>query len=291
MYAALWIFLMSFGAQRYKWDGVYLNYSMSRLKHLLFPVQVLYCLYAMALFATIILLLFPVLPIGMLMGRIKGANFMYRLFRVCANLWLFLVGIRHTTTYEFEPDPKEQYIFVANHIAYLDAVTIISSVKHDFRPIGKYELLKVPIFGQLYKFCVITVNRSNAEDRARSLNDLRKVLAKGISIVVFPEGTFNMGDTPLKEMYDGAFKLAIETGKKIQPILFLDTYDRMHYRHLFTLNPGKSRAIYLTPIDPNSYPDADAKGLKALLEKKMSDKLIECKATWINPSYFNSKQS
>jgi len=135
---------------------------------------------------------------------------------------------------------------------------------------------------------VITVNRSNAEDRARSLNDLRKVLARGISIVVFPEGTFNMGDTPLKEMYDGAFKLAIETGKKIQPILCLDTYDRMHYRHLFTLNPGKSRAIYLKTIDPAYYPHADAKALKSILEHQMSDKLIALKATWINPSYFTT---
>ncbi|MEY4728766.1 MAG: hypothetical protein RLZZ390_1290, partial [Bacteroidota bacterium] len=59
---------------------------------------------------------------------------MYRLFRVCANIWMILIGIRHTTSYESKPDPNEQYIFVANHIAYLDAVTIISSVKHDFRP-------------------------------------------------------------------------------------------------------------------------------------------------------------
>ena len=252
----------------------------------MFPLQILYCLYAMALFVAIILLLFPILPFAMLLGRIKGGNLLYKLFRHCGNLWLVLIGIPHKTTYESKPDPNEQYIFVANHIAYLDAVTIISSVKHDFRPIGKYELLKLPIFGQLYKFCVITVNRSNAEDRARSLNDLRKILAKGISIVVFPEGTFNMGDTPLKEMYDGAFKLAIETGKRIQPILFLDTYDRMHYKHFFTLNPGKSRAVYLAPIDPADYPNADPKFLKSILEKQMSDKLIAYKASWIHPKYF-----
>jgi 1-acyl-sn-glycerol-3-phosphate acyltransferase len=89
-------------------------------------------------------------------------------------------------------------------------------------------------------------------------------------------------------MYDGAFKLAIETGKKLQPILFLDTYDRMHYRHLFTLNPGKSRAIYLKTIDPAEYPQADAKALKSILEQQMSDKLIALKATWINPSYFTT---
>jgi 1-acyl-sn-glycerol-3-phosphate acyltransferase len=241
----------------------------------------------MALFVAIILLLFPILPICMLLGKIKGGNLMYKLFRFCGNLWLVFIGIPHKTSYESRPDPNEQYIFVANHIAYLDAVTIISSVKHNFRPIGKHELLKVPVFGQLYKFCVVTVNRSNADDRARSLNDLRKVLAQGISVLVFPEGTFNMADAPLKEMYDGAFKLAVETGKKIQPIIFLDTYDRMHYKHFFTLNPGKSRAIYLTPIDPGNYPGADHKHLKSLLEEQMSAKLIAYKASWINPKYFN----
>jgi len=179
-----------------------------------------------------------------------------RFTEVVGNLFFLLIGIRHVNLYESKPEPDEQYIFIPNHISYLDAIVVILAIKHHFRAIGKYELLKVPIFGFLYKFCVITVNRSSPEDRARSLNDLRKTLAKGISIAVFPEGTFNMADGPMAEMYDGAFKLAVETGKKLQPILFLDTYDRMHYRHFLTLTPGKSRAVYLEPIDPADYPDA-----------------------------------
>jgi 1-acyl-sn-glycerol-3-phosphate acyltransferase len=163
---------------------------------------------------------------------------------------------------------------------------VISSIKHHFRPLGKYELLKVPIFGFIYKFCVITVNRSNAEDRARSLADLRKILSHGISILVFPEGTLNMTDSPLKDMYDGAFKLAIETGKKIQPILLLDTFDRMNYNNIFSLTPGHSRAIYLAPINPLDYPGQDPKQLKQIAEKIMADKLIAHKASWINPKSF-----
>jgi 1-acyl-sn-glycerol-3-phosphate acyltransferase len=214
---------------------------------------------------------------------------MFNLYRFLGHLWLVLIGIRHQNRYESTPDPDEQYIFVANHISYLDAVAIILAIKHHFRAIGKYELLKVPIFGFLYKFCVVTVNRSSAVDRARSLADLRKILAKGISIAVFPEGTFNMADDPLKEMYDGAFKLAVETGKRIQPILFLDTYDRLHYDSIFSLSPGKSRAIYLEPIDPTDFPDADPKALKKITAEKMADGLIAYKATWINPALFKPK--
>lgn len=212
---------------------------------------------------------------------------MYNLFRLIGGLWLNVIGIKHTVSFDTVPDPNKQYIFIANHISYIDAVVIICSIKHKFRPIGKYELLKVPIFGWLYRFCVITVNRSSAEDRARSLVDLRKILDQGISIVVFPEGTFNMADKPIKEMYDGAFKLALETGKTIQPIIFLDTYDRMPYESLFLMTPGKSRAVYLNPIDPSDYPDADVKGLKLIAEKQMSDKLVDYKSSWINKKYFN----
>ena len=110
-------------------------------------------------------------------------------------------------------------------------------------------------------------------------------MASGISILVFPEGTFNIGDNPLKEMYDGAFKLAVETKTVIQPIVFIDAYDRMPYESLFRMTPGVSRAIYLEQINPSDYPQADAKELKLLAENRMSDKLIAYKASWINKKY------
>jgi 1-acyl-sn-glycerol-3-phosphate acyltransferase len=235
-----------------------------------------------------ILIFFPCVLICFPLGRIRGGNIMYDLFRFFGNGWFKLIGIHQSFIYESTPDPNQQYIFIANHIAYVDVVITILSVKHHFRPIGKAELLKIPIFGFIYKFCVVTVDRSSAEDRARSLDDLRKVLARGISIMVFPEGTFNMADAPLKEMYDGAFKLALETGKPLQPIIFLDAFDRMHYRHFFTLTPGKSRSVYLDPIDPAQYPDADYKALKKIVEAKLSEKLLQYKATWIDQKYYQS---
>lgn len=258
------------------------------MKYLLFPFQLLYCLYTYSLFILMILIFFPCVLICFPLGRIRGGNIMYDLFRFFGNGWFKLIGIHQSFIYESTPDPNQQYIFIANHIAYVDAVITVLSVKHHFRPIGKAELLKIPIFGFIYKFCVVTVDRSSAEDRARSLDDLRKVLARGISIMVFPEGTFNMADAPLKEMYDGAFKLAVETGKPLQPIIFLDAFDRMHYRHFFTLTPGKSRSVYLDPIDPAQYPYADYKALKKIVEAKLSEKLLQYKATWIDQKYYQS---
>ena len=50
--------------------------------------------------------------------------------------------------------------------------------------------------------------------------------------MVFPEGTFNMTTQPLKEFYDGAFRVAIETQTPVKPVLFLDAYSRMHYESI-----------------------------------------------------------
>lgn len=259
---------------------------MRKASSIFLPIQILYCVYAYALLVLAIVFLIPCLLVCLPLGKFRGGNIMFNIYRMLGFFLFPMMGIRHYNIYESRPDPNEQYIFIVNHIAYLDAIAVILSIKHHFRAIGKYELLKVPIFGFLYKFCVITVNRSSPEDRARSLADLRKTISQGISVAVFPEGTFNMGDGPMAEMYDGAFKLAVETGKKLQPILFLDTYDRMHYRHVLTLTPGTSRAIYLDPIDPADFPGADPKELKAMAKQQMSAKLIAYKAPWIGAHHF-----
>jgi 1-acyl-sn-glycerol-3-phosphate acyltransferase len=108
------------------------------------------------------------------------------------------------------------------------------------------------------------------------------VIKKGISVVIAPEGTFNMTTKPLKEFYDGAFKIAIETQTPIKPILFLDTYDRLNYKSIFTLSPGRSRAIYLDEISVTGLSGKDVSRLKEKVNGLMEEKLIAYKASWIS---------
>ena len=91
---------------------------------------------------------------------------------------------------------------------------------------------------------------------------MRSILQKKISILVFPEGTFNMTHQPLKEFYDGAFRLAIETQTPIKPVLFLDTYDRLQYAKVFSLTPGKCRVVFLNEVTVAGLKISDAKNLK-----------------------------
>jgi 1-acyl-sn-glycerol-3-phosphate acyltransferase len=155
--------------------------------------------------------------------------------------------------------------------------------KQHFRVLGKAEMAKIPIFGFLYRNTVVLVDRSSAEKRAKSVMQLKSVIKKGISIVISPEGTFNLTHQPLKEFYDGAFKVAIETQTPIKPILFLDAYDRYHYDNVFSLTPGKSRIVYLDEIPVEGLTTKHVQWLKEKVYKVMEEKLIEYKVSWIKP--------
>ena len=101
--------------------------------------------------------------------------------------------------------------------------------------------------------------------------------------MVFPEGTFNETGKPLKEFYDGAFRIAIEMQTPIKPVLFLDTYDRMHYKSMFSLTPGRCRIVYLDEIPVEGYTTADIAQLKQKVFYAMEAKLIQYKGSWIQP--------
>ena len=101
--------------------------------------------------------------------------------------------------------------------------------------------------------------------------------------MVFPEGTFNMTSKPLKEFYDGAFRVAIETQTPVKPVLFMDAYNRMHYRNLFSLTPGRCRIVYLDEIPVEGITIADVAKLKEKVYAIMENKLKEYKVAWIKP--------
>ena len=226
------------------------------------------------------LLIFPFAIIASFFGRIKGGNMVMRLCMLWADLWFLLIFIWHKKIYESPHDKKKSYIFISNHISYLDAAILVKAYRQPFRPLGKVEMSKVPVFGFIYRNTIVTVDRSSTANRANSVRVLKSLINKGISVLVFPEGTFNMTTEPLKEFYDGAFRVAIETQTPLKPVLFLDAYRRMPYESLFCMTPGRSRIVYLDEINVTGYTSADVEKLKQQVYEVMENKLIEYHAAW-----------
>jgi 1-acyl-sn-glycerol-3-phosphate acyltransferase len=250
------------------------------MKWLLFPFRLLYCIYALLVFIGVMFLVLPFVLIGSFFGKISGGNFIYQACMVWGDIWFILIGIYHTNTFDAPHDKNRQYIFVANHISYLDAPFIVKSIRQPVRILGKIEMSRIPFFGFIYRNAIVTVDRSSSENRSKSVRILKSVLKKGISIFLFPEGTFNETRQPLKDFYDGAFRIAIETQTPVKPVLFLDGYNRMNYKSIFSLTPGRSRSVFLEEIPVEGYSLKDVNKLKALVQKRMEEKLIEYKASW-----------
>jgi 1-acyl-sn-glycerol-3-phosphate acyltransferase len=251
------------------------------MRILLKPFQLLYVIYAFILFVALMIPVFIWSLLVLPFGRIKGGNLVYKGCIVWADVWFALVFIFHKNIYVEELKKDQSYIFVANHISYLDAALIPKTFRHSIRPLGKVEMAKVPIFGFIYKNAIVTVDRSSAKNRAKSVLLLKSILRKGISVLVFPEGTFNMTHQPLKEFYDGAFRVAVETQTPIKPVLLLNAYDRMHYKSIFSLNPGKSRSVFLPEVSVEGLTVRDVGMLKEKVFAMMEEELMKRGAKWI----------
>jgi len=252
------------------------------MKLLLKPFHLLYWLYAAILFVVIMLIIFPFVIIASFFGRIRGGNIIYKLCMLWADIWFFLVAMPVKRIYEAPHDRSRPYIFVTNHISFLDAAVIVKAYRQPIRPLGKAEMSKVPVFGFIYEKAIVTVDRSSAESRAESVRILGSVISKGISVLVFPEGTFNMTGKPLKDFYDGAFRVAIETQTPIKPVLFLDAYERMNYKSIFSLSPGRCRIVYMDEVKVGGLTVNDITFLKEKVYRLMEEKLLHYNAAWIS---------
>ena len=232
------------------------------MKYITRILQFFYVVYAIILFVSLMFLVLPVAAVASFFGRIRGGNFIYKLCRMWGNTWLLLIGICHKNIYMTPHVTDRAYIYVANHISYMDIPVLLKSLQAPIRILGKIEMSKIPVFGFLYKQTVVMVDRSSGEHRAKSVRVLKAILKKRISVVIFPEGGFNTTGQPLKEFYSGAFRIAIEMQTPIKPVIFPDTLDRLHHEDILSLSPGISRAIFMEEIPVAGLTLRDVDGLQ-----------------------------
>ncbi len=242
----------------------------------------LYTFYAVCWFALFTLLAFPLALVFSFFGKRQGGNLICTMAKVWADIWYFLLGIRHVNIFETPYDAEQNYIFLANHISYMDIPCLFKAIrKQPFRVLAKEETSKIPVFGFIYSRGAVMVNRGSTEARAKSVRILKSLLKHHISVCIFPEGTFNETGKPLKSFYDGAFRIAIETQTAVKPVLFLDNYCLMNYRSLFSMKPGRSRAVFLEEISPEGYTLRQMGQFKDKVFSIMETKLKFYQASWI----------
>jgi 1-acyl-sn-glycerol-3-phosphate acyltransferase len=95
------------------------------------------------------------------------------------------------------------------------------------------------------------------------MHKMKASLDEGVSVWIYPEGTRNKTDRPLAEFSDGAFHLAVASGKPIAPLTIIDT-GKILPAGKGIMMPGKVMAYWDEPIPTEGL---DKKDVPALREK------------------------
>lgn len=173
-----------------------------------------------------------------------------------AHIALFFMRIKVEVHHQERIDKNEQYLFVANHRSYLDA--LISAVANDNykKYIGKAEILKYPVVGYLLKKLYVPVQRDKKDSRKWSMGKMNEYLESGASIVIFPEGTCNTTTELLKEFKDGAFVLSKQLNIPIAVYTIVGAAELMP-RKLLSIRPGKIHVYWNKVLYPTNYVDTE----------------------------------
>lgn len=131
----------------------------------------------------------------------------YRAFVLCARVTgLFAV--------EVAPDDRARLaacrgcVVVANHVSLIDIVILLSQLG-DATAIAKASVRRNPFLALVATKMFLI----NDMDPRALIEDARRLLARGVNIVVFPQGTRG-GRT----LHRGAARIALETGVAVQPV-------------------------------------------------------------------------
>ena len=238
--------------------------------------QIPYTVFVLATFVASIILAFPLFLVIGFRDTPKARRIITAIVQYWSRGWLWIIGMPIQVSGTFPQDKK--FIIVANHISYLDTVNIYAAIPEYFRTLAKKDMVKVPLFGFIYKQLAILVDRSSPESRAKSMRLMWRQLRNECHIAVFPEGTFNETEEPMKEFFDGAFRLAINAQVPILPLIFPDTVHRWHFSGWWKLWPGRNRAVFLHPIYVNGLTLKDLPELKEKTRCLMGEKLLELSA-------------
>ena len=177
--------------------------------------------WALFVFASIMLLFFPLYMVCFLLNdpvQITYHRFLSRIWMAC---FLYLSGCRFKVTGKENFDGLGNAVIVCNHNSLIDIPVTTPFLPRPNRTIAKKSFVYVPLFGWIYKFATVIVDRKDNSSRRKSYDNMKRVLNNGVDMLIYPEGTRNKTSAPLKSFYDGAFTLAIETQKPIVPVVLL----------------------------------------------------------------------
>ena len=197
-----------------------------------------------------------IMGIPVLIFSIKKEHYHYAYFFI--RLWCF--GMFYGMGFRYELinltdkkiDKKQQYVFISNHTSIMDVMLpCILMPDHPLCYVGKKELVKIPIFGIIYKRICVMVDRTSPRSRADVYRRCAERMKEGQSIVIFPEGGVPDDTSVILDSFkDGAFTLS----SKYQSPIAVFTFAGLKKMFPFDYSkghPGKVKVYFTAIIEPD----------------------------------------
>ena len=149
---------------------------------------------------------------------------------------------------------------VSNHESFVD-ILLISHLPWEMKWLSKAELFRVPVLGWMMQLAGdIPIQRGFGPSAVEAIARCREALANRVSVMIFPEGT-RSATADLLPFKDGAFRLAIDAGVPILPLVVHGTSTALR-KHDWRF--GRSTAVVqvLAPIETTGLTPADVPALK-----------------------------
>ncbi len=160
-------------------------------------------------------------------------------------------------------DPKQSYVFVANHQGSFDIFLTYGFLNQNIKWVQKQSLRNIPLVGfASEKAGHVFVDNTNAATRSNTIKAAKEQISDGVSIMLFPEGartrTGKMG-----RFKKGAYHIAHDLELPIVPLTINGPYDILR-RNSSKLNPGKMELIIHKPIPTKGI---DIKDIPQIIEQ------------------------
>lgn len=168
--------------------------------------------------------------------------------------------------------PGVAYVLVANHQSLTD-VMALGALAVQFKWVSKKEIFRLPCIGwngRLNQY--VSVDRGNLRSVRQTMNECRDWLQRGVSLMMFPEGTRSK-DGEVHPFHNGSFKLAAECGCPVVPVVVNGTFPIYQGWKVMAF-PG---TITIRVLDPVTVEEAGGKAnqLCELVFERMQKELAE----------------
>ncbi|MGB7294726.1 MAG: lysophospholipid acyltransferase family protein [Candidatus Aminicenantales bacterium] len=172
-----------------------------------------------------------------------------------------ILGIKVEVSGREHVDKRTPFIFMANHLSFIDGPLLFRLIPRPIRVILKKEVFRIPVIGQGMRFVgFVPVDRKGVRGGKKSIDHASRLMhEKGYSYLIFPEGTRSR-DGRTQAFKRGGFFLAVESQAPIVPISIAGTYGLMPRGTIFPRR-GRVEVRFHPPVPVRGYDQATLGGL------------------------------